>query len=304
MSGIFWLASYPKSGNTWMRAFLCNYLEDAEQPVDINALKYTALVSDRQIFDDLLGLDSGDLLADELDALRPAVYRTLARYSEKQQALFWKIHDAFQRLPNGAPMFPPDVTGGVIYMARSPLDLAISYAHHSAVEVDTAIEWMRQDDHGLFMLPVRLNQVHQRMYSWSDHVRSWIDQTELSLLRVRYEDMLLRPQATFSGVVDFVGAALADGAFTSANAARIAKALHFSSFDELKRQEAEKGFSEKDLRATSFFRSGKLGEWRERLTPEQVRRIVDDHGEMMRRLGYLDGDGEIVDFSLGGGSNS
>ena len=37
---IHWLASYPKSGNTWMRAYLANYLMDPDEPVSINDLSY------------------------------------------------------------------------------------------------------------------------------------------------------------------------------------------------------------------------------------------------------------------------
>ena len=38
MDRILWLASFPKSGNTWLRAFLANYLADPPSPVDINTL--------------------------------------------------------------------------------------------------------------------------------------------------------------------------------------------------------------------------------------------------------------------------
>ena len=38
MAGIIWLASYPKSGNTWLRAFLHNLLRDPGRPYDINKL--------------------------------------------------------------------------------------------------------------------------------------------------------------------------------------------------------------------------------------------------------------------------
>ena len=43
MSSIVWLASYPKSGNTWLRAFIQNYRDASDQPSDINAMdKYFA----------------------------------------------------------------------------------------------------------------------------------------------------------------------------------------------------------------------------------------------------------------------
>ncbi len=39
MNKIYWLASYPKSGNTWVRIFLTNYLLDSDEPADINRLR-------------------------------------------------------------------------------------------------------------------------------------------------------------------------------------------------------------------------------------------------------------------------
>ena len=44
---IVWLASYPKSGNTWTRAFLTAYLGDEDQAVDINDLEGGPIASSR-----------------------------------------------------------------------------------------------------------------------------------------------------------------------------------------------------------------------------------------------------------------
>ena len=38
MKSLLWLASYPKSGNTWLRAFLSNYIWDPAEPVPVNDL--------------------------------------------------------------------------------------------------------------------------------------------------------------------------------------------------------------------------------------------------------------------------
>ena len=75
---------------------------------------------------------------------------------------------------------------------------------------------------------------------------------------------------------------------------RVKKALRFSSFDTLQSQEQEHGFGEKMLFSESFFRKGKVGNWREKLTPEQAAQIASDHTDVMKRFGYLTDDGEIV----------
>lgn len=73
---------------------------------------------------------------------------------------------------------------------------------------------------------------------------------------------------------------------------RIGKAVRFSDFQVLSRQEAEKGFRERPTEAERFFRQGKSGGWRSQLTAAQAARIVADHGEVMRRFGYLDAAGQ------------
>ena len=45
---IVWLASYPKSGNTWLRAVLTSYLRDDGEPASINALIGGPVASDRE----------------------------------------------------------------------------------------------------------------------------------------------------------------------------------------------------------------------------------------------------------------
>jgi hypothetical protein len=139
---------------------------------------------------------------------------------------------------------------------------------------------MADDNHTLFdARKTQLPQLHQRMFSWSRHVRSWLDESGLPLHIVRYEDMFFQPLETFAGVAKFVG--------ELRDSMSILKAIHFSSFDELKKQEQEHGFSEKALQAASFFRKGKVGDWREQLTSSQVEQIVSAHAEAMGRFGYL-----------------
>ncbi len=78
---IVWLASYPKSGNTWLRAFLTNCWYDTETPADVNALLGGPIASARQLFDETVGVEAADLTTEEIDCYRPAVYRYIAAQS-------------------------------------------------------------------------------------------------------------------------------------------------------------------------------------------------------------------------------
>jgi hypothetical protein len=285
MGGIYWLVSYPKSGNTWMRVLMENYWRDRDSPADINRLALTSMITTRALFDELLCIDSGNLTLDEVDALRPAIYRYFSTLHGGQK-LFCKIHNAYQRLSNGDPIFPHDATAGVIYIVRSPLDVAISYAYHNRSSIDQAIEQMGDAEHTLALTTeTQWGQTHQWLSSWSGNVATWLE-SGVRLHLVRYEDLTRDPAGTFSDAIRFITG--------DADPARIEKAIRFSSFGELQKQERERGFGERMAGTAAFFREGRAGGWRETLTTAQVARIVADHGVMMERLGYLDANGAPI----------
>jgi hypothetical protein len=104
---------------------------------------------------------------------------------------------------------------------------------------------------------------------------------------MRYEDMHSEPLKAFGAVVAFLG--------VPKDVPRLAKAVKFSAFEELARQEAASGFVEsRPDRKARFFREGKVGRWREMLNQAQAARIVEQHGAVMRRLDYLTDDGVVV----------
>lgn len=280
MRKIYWLASFPKSGNTWVRVFLNNYWWNGDEPVHINQLGETPALYVRDFFDDIIHVESGLLTYDEIDRLRPDFHRLYAQTVVDMNGQFCKVHDAYERLPDGTPIFPPDASGGAVYILRNPLDVAISYAHHNVITIDDAIERMENPEDALSSVPTtQSHQLRQYLRTWSQHVESWTTQRDMPLQIVRYEDMLTQPMETFGAIIRFIG--------WQYDAARLEKAIRFSSFDELKAQEKKHGFHEKPISAESFFRKGQAGDWRNTLTPEQVERIVNAHRTVMERFGYL-----------------
>ena len=274
MSKIFWIASYPKSGNTWFRAFLTNFLKNAMEPAGINELEGSWICANRRAFDDELGIESSDLSDDEISRFRPEVYRHMAARSP--ETLFWKIHDAYR----SETLIPSDATGGVVYLVRNPLDVSISFAHHSRWTLDHTIEMMSRDSTMLAGTPGRLSlQLRQELLSWSNHVLSWLDQKAIPVHLVRYEDLCDRPLETFGNAIQFLG--MAD------DPARVSRSASFSSFETLQQQEQLHGFKERPAELEFFFRKGKQGAWRDVLTQKQLDRVIRDHGAVMRRTGYL-----------------
>ncbi len=276
---IFWLASYPKSGNTWIRTLLTNYLRDSDTPADINELDGGPIASARLWFDEWAGVEASLLSDAVIERLRPEVYRCLVR--ENPDTLYMKTHDAWSRTDRSEPLFPPDVTAGVIYILRNPLDMAMSCANHWGVDVEKSVANLCDPEFAIARtLNGLANQLRQRLGSWSTHVRSWVDESGLPLHLIRYEDLRRDPEKIFGEAVRFCGLPF--------DATRLQKAVAFSGFGELQKQEKEKGFRERLPQSSgTFFRQGRVGGWREELTPNLVKQLIETHSETMRRFGYL-----------------
>lgn len=284
MSGIYWLASYPKSGNTWLRVLLTNYLRNADEAADINDLDISGFGFNRLTFDELSGIESADLTAKQIEHYRPLVYERIA--AETSEPLFLKVHDAFEYNAEGRAIFSKQATAGAIYLIRNPLDVVVSYAHHQDETVDEMIRFMNKNDAKMAGSNKPGGQLPQKLLSWNNHVCSWTSESDLNILVVRYEDMIRRTIEVFSDILRFIG--------FEVEASRVQKAVEFSRFERLRAQEAAHGFSEKQPTAKSFFRQGKTGTWREILTEKQIRQIIRDHRAVMRRFGYLDANDEVL----------
>ena len=280
MNKIYWLASYPKSGNTWTRIFLTNYLKGGDQPADINHLDGGPIASDRDLFDRWAGVEASDLSYDDIADLRPHVYRQMALHIA--HPLYIKTHDACTRNSDGDLLFPADVTGAVVYIIRNPLDVAVSYSHHGGRALEQVVENMCNPNGYVYETPTRLPpQLPQRLLSWSGHVCSWVDDSGLAVEVVRYEDIQSDPEAAFARIIRTLELPL--------DLQKLSKAVAFSRFESVREQETVSGFKERPLRAdTLFFREGRSGGWHSELSSELADKIIDAHKEIMRRFGYLD----------------
>jgi hypothetical protein len=276
--GILWLASYPKSGNTWTRAFLANLFMNAKQPIDINRLTNFAFAEYRlEFYEQVSGKKRGDLTDEDLNLLRPKVQQLIARSSPN--TVFVKTHSVMG-FTNGVPNILPDATEGGIYIVRNPLDVCVSYAHHVGVDYTKAAEAMGATHN---MLSTNETLAFNVLGSWSDHVKSWADADGLNRLVLRYEDMHRQPEKTFGKVVKFLK--------LPKNEDRLNRAIAFSSFKELAKQEDKTGFIEKSKKADRFFRKGKIGGWKDELNDAQVAKLIEDHREVMERFDYLTNEG-------------
>jgi hypothetical protein len=256
-------------------------------PVDINNLPADqSLASAREPFDHFLLIESGLLTHEEIDGLRPRLYEELARRQfpgfPDDHMHFAKVHDAYTAVPHGEPLLAgARAAAGAIVIVRDPRDIAPSLANHRGTTVDDAITFLN-DTNAAFSgeLDGLPRQLRQKLLGWSQHVASWLEQRDIPIHLVRYEDLAVDTAGVFRGALSFAGVPAADEA--------IERAVRFSQFAVLQQQEREAGFYEapRPFRGNAFFRRGRAGGWRDELMSGQVARIEAEHAAMMQRLGY------------------
>jgi aryl sulfotransferase len=276
---LYWIASYPKSGNTWMRAALTS-LRRGGGAIDINRLDGEQIASSRAQFDRHAGVEASDLTDAEIQRARPAVFRSLAR--SQLEPLLCKAHEAYVQV-GGEPLFPSDATLGAVYIVRDPRDVAVSLAHHRQWPLARAVDFLCQPDVDFSASRGRLNrQLRQPLGSWSQHVSSWVSQEgaagAFSVRVVRYEAMHEDLQSILARLASTLGWRVDD--------AQLASAVVSSRFERLQGQEAVGGFSERPAAMPAFFRKGRIGGWREVLSSAQVAQIRGCHAEWMASFGY------------------
>ena len=257
---IIWIASFPRSGNTWMRILLTNYILNTDSPVDINQL-YTHGAADRGLFWKYLGIDSARLTESEAASLRASVYDRFsqdgAQAHTDQGFRFVKVHDAYGYY-DGIPMFPSHASMGVIYLIRNPFDVAVSYAQFQGESIEEAVR--RVTDY--VKLDATRDQLSQYCLTWANHVNSWTLQNDIPVHVVRYEDLKTQPESTFASVIRFCR--------FEVDPQRIRKAIKFSSFDIVSQQEKHSGFVEKPLSTKRFFYRGEIGMGHQKLDDNQL----------------------------------
>ena len=151
MGKIIWLASYPKSGNTWLRAFLHNLLSQADRDddrgYDINRITDLSIGdSTLDLFQPFLKKPWNNWTIEEITAVRGAVQQAICQRQDGN--VFVKTHNALIDY-GGRPLIYPETTAGAIYVVRNPLDVCISLSHHFSASLDWAIETMNNDRLGI-----------------------------------------------------------------------------------------------------------------------------------------------------------
>lgn len=262
LNNIIWIGSFPKSGNTWVRAFLGNYFQPTGKALTINGL---SSITTSDVRADWFAQAAGRLFqgetVDDWLRLRPRVLNLIS--TSTPNSIFVKTHSKIG-IVNGIELIPPQVTAAAICIVRNPFDLVVSFARHSNISIDTAIERYTDD-----MNMGRSNDgIYEFLGRWDSHVSSWVNAPGLPRHVMRYEDMVDDPNKEYHNSLKFLQIPI--------DKKTLRKAIQASSFDTLKSQEKKSGFIERPSEMKTFFVTGNYGGWEKTLSQEQIGKIVQE----------------------------
>lgn len=276
--GATWLASYPKSGNTWLRCLLEAYHRNGA--LDINDIRISSSDASAGMVQGVspvplepLGL-RGELL------IRPAALLNL--FTRLRQPLICKTHFA-NILPDGLPpLIPPEFTKSAVYVVRDPRSVAVSVSKFFQFTTEKTVQTMADKD---FVIGGNEQFARCMVSSWSNHVASWTSETRFPVHIVRYEDMIADAAKELTEVLEFME--------IEVNAQLVAKAVDVTDISKMQAAEKDGGFVENVTPGKGAFFTAGGTRWLQELGQKWAEQIAEDHGEVMQAMQYLDVDSKL-----------
>ena len=283
---IIWLASYPKSGNTFLRSLLTAYFFTKDGKFNFDVLKNINQFPNNITFEKL-GID----ISNEKEVIKNYIkVQEETNKRDGQGIRFLKTHSTLQDI-DGHKFTNLNNCLGAIYIVRDPRDIAKSYSNHYQTSLDDAIKEMKnfKISGGIKNSKDRKSETIVHIGSWSSHYASWkeFDKVDRYLL-IKYEDLVKETEKTFLKVLTFVCKLTKKKLDLDKN--KLTNVLNSTSFDSVQKLEKQNGFSEASNfngKKITFFKYGAKNNWKKFLTSENKKKIEDIFKEEMKELGYL-----------------
>lgn len=276
MNKIAWIASWPKSGSTWVRMWLEAYIS-GQEPDMLRPMRFSVGDRSPRWYQAASVRPLTAMTPLEVAMLRPAaLLNGVAEYSTD---VMMKTHAA-RSMMFGVQQVPGHLTSRALYLVRDPRDIAVSWAHHNGFTIDEAIDSMTGE------CVVEEDGIPCHVGPWNDHIDGWMGTLDermagpdFPVTVLRYEDLLDHDPESWSSVLHAAGIEWPD-------LERMEFAWRNTVFGKLQDAERFRGFSEAKP-GRPFFRRGIAGAWQDSLTPEQADRIERAFRELMIAFGYL-----------------
>ena len=285
---IIWIASYPKSGNTWIRSLLSSYLFSKDGKFSFKLLKNIEQFSSKDFLSDKL--KSSNYQAIISKNWIPS--QKIINRDKKIHIL--KTHNALCSI-NGNNFTDSFNTTAVIYIVRDPRNLITALSHHYELSLDEAFSFLTNKRKIIFPSNIENNEKNIKksedfnfLGDWSTHYQSWKNINFCPIKIIKYEDCLIDAQKVFVSTLNFLSKFLK----FEYDKKKINSALTSTSFKNLSQMENKEGFHEsatssKTMKKIKFFNLGKKNNWKNLLDKKIIKKIESRFENEMRELRYL-----------------
>ena len=275
---IIWIASYPKSGNTYIRSFLSAYYFSTDGEFKFELLKNIKQFPDKYFFDKKIpNIESA--IKNYLPAQK--------KISENGKVKFLKTHSLLG-LYKGHPFTIPEYTLGAIYIVRDPRNLLTSLMNHYSLSEQEALEFIMDNNRDIHDDEKDFSS-YAYLGNWGKHYESWSKTNKYRKLIINYEDLKNNKHNIFRDVIIFVNTLL--NRTERIDLKKLENAIETTNFNVLKKKEKDEGFIEsvKDIEGNkkTFFNKGFNNNWRKNKNKGSIKIIEQKFKKEMGELGYL-----------------
>ena len=277
---IIWLASYPKSGNTWLRSLLSAYYYSKNGNFNFELLKNIDVYPQQKYFD--VKIDKPGEINSYWDISQEKII-------SKKKIKILKTHNSLLEL-NGKNFTKPQYTLGIIYIVRDPRNVITSLKNHYDLDYEQSLDFMLNEKKYIYDIREKNDYADFHfLSSWSNHYKSWINNNLFKKMVIKYEDLEKNTYKTLKNLITYI-----NGLYQvneKIDEIKINNCIKTTSFEILKHKEKKEGFSEnvyseKTKKKIDFFHLGSKNKWREVVPKEFHEKINNIFKEDLKNLKY------------------
>ena len=275
---IIWCASYPKSGNTWIRAIITSLVYSEDGLFNFDMLKKINLFPKRYYFKEFTNDYSN------LKRISQHWINAQQNINAEEKLKIFKTHNGNYNF-FGNDFTNKNNTAGVIYVVRDPRNIITSVANHYQLNLEKSLDFLLDEKRFLFNTNNPNDSSEENIItllgSWKSHYNSW--KISSNSIIIKYEDLLINTKSEINKLSTFLKK------FTKFNVSdqKIQNILKTTSFEKLKKMEEKEGFEEASNSTIKFFNLGPSNDWKNVLGKNLIDTIEKNFNKEMKELGYI-----------------